>query len=130
MGIEYQLGDGVIRFRTTGEVEYASGLDVLRAGFGAAADRPGTRWGLLFDIRESAENRSETELRGIAAAVGDHRHLLTGRCAIVASDPLHYGLARMACVYLDGLGLRAGAFGSVDEAEEWVRGTDASCGLA
>ncbi|MBX9585251.1 MAG: hypothetical protein K2X87_33515 [Gemmataceae bacterium] len=122
MGVDYQLADGVIRFVTTGGVEYSDGAATLRAGLDAAAAAdPGRRWGLLFDIRESAENRSGDELRNIADLIAARRAMLSGRAAVVVADPLHYGLGRMFGVFMEHLGLTARVFTDPAEAETWVR---------
>ena len=121
MSLTFELRDGALRFVTVGDVDYATGLAVLRAGFGAAADAgPGKRWGLVFDIRSSSEDRNPDELRGIAAVIAGHRQLLTGRCSVLATDPLHYGLARMFGVFLETLGLESAAFRNPADAEAWL----------
>lgn len=123
MGLAYQLADGVVRFVTTGGVEYSDGVRVLRDGLAAAAAAdPVTPWGLLFDIRESAESRSGDELRNIADLIAACRRMLSGRAAVVVADPLRYGLARMFGVFMEHLGLAARVFDDPAAAEDWVRG--------
>lgn len=119
MGIAFDLSGRVLRFTTTGDVEYADGAAVLRAGFVAAA-AAGGRWHLLFDIRASEENRSGDEMRAVAALVAARRDVLTGRCVLVADDPLRYGLARMAAVYYDSLGFESMVCRSLADAEAWL----------
>lgn len=123
MGLAYHLADGVVRFVATGGVEYSDGTQFLRHGLAAAAAAdPVRRWGLLFDVRASTESRSADELRGTADLIAAHRGILSGRAAVVAADPLHYGLGRMFAVFMDGLGLTAAVFTDPAEAEAWVRG--------
>lgn len=122
MGLAYHLADGFVRFVTTGGVEFSDGTQTLRDGLAAAAEAaPGRRWGLLFDIRESAENRSGDELRTIAALIAARRGILSGRAAVLVADPLHYGLGRMFGVFMEGMGLTAAVFTDPAEAEGWVR---------
>ncbi len=45
------------------------------------------------------EDRSEQELRGVAAFVAANKKTLSGRCAIVAANPLHFGLSRIFQAY-------------------------------
>lgn len=121
MGITFRLDGDVLRFTTTGDVAYAEGTDVLRRGFAAAAAADGAvKWQLLFDIRESAENRSADDLRGVADLVAMQHRLLSGRCAMLAADPLHYGLARMTGVFFEMLGLEARVFTDPAEAAAWL----------
>ncbi len=116
MGIAFQLHRTEIRFRTTGDVDYGDGLQTMRSAFAAAkAPDAGTLWDLLFDISESQENRSSDELRGVAEEIERHRELLPGRAAVVATNPLHYGLARMFCVFMQSVGFEAMVFASVGE---------------
>ncbi len=132
MPITFEVRDRVLRFVTLGDVDYADGLTVLKAGFeAAAASTPaGGLWGLLFDIRNSSENRNSDELRGIASTIYRHRHLLSGRCAVLATDPLHYGLARMFAVFMESLGLQAMVFTKVGDAEAWLDGASGPPGRA
>lgn len=123
MGMAFDLVGETIRYRATGDVDHAGGLATLREGFAAAAAAvPGRRWHLLFDVRHSSENRSADELRAVAAEVAGAGDLLTGRCAVVAADPLHYGLGRMFAVFAEGLGLAADVFPDVPAAEAWLGG--------
>ena len=121
MGVAYELRAGIICFTTTGDVEHQSGLDALKAGLaeGAASPTP-NGWHLLFDIRASTENRDPNELRNIASAIGMNRSILSGRCAVVATDPLHYGLSRMFGVFMSGLGFEVHVCVHLDEARAWL----------
>ena len=125
MALTHELADGVLRFTTTGDVEYRDGLSVLTEGLASAAATPlAGGWHLLFDIRHSTEDRSPDELRGIAAIITAHRTSLSGNCAVVASDPLHYGLARMFGVFMEGLGFNASVFDTTEDTVAWF----ATCG--
>jgi hypothetical protein len=92
MGISFELLGRTLRFTTTGDVEYRSGLESLAEGFRADAENPYTGGRhLFFDIRDSTEDREPTELRQIASVISGRRHMLSGRCVILAADPLHFG---------------------------------------
>lgn len=104
-----------------GDVDYASGL----AAFGnalreAGKSDPARRWHLLFDVRRSTEDRDADELRGIAGLVAENADMLSGRCALLAGDDLHYGLSRMFEAYCQARGLAARVFREVPEAESWL----------
>jgi len=82
---------------------------------------PGMR--ILVDFRdlEGGYLRKE-EIRRISdlhVPLGER--LGNGPCAIVVSDPLHFGLARMWEAYSDRrLFLRIRVFDSMDEARDWL----------
>ncbi len=121
MPLRHELRDGVLWFVTEGDVDYEAGLGVLEQGIEeahrAAADR---RWDVVFDIRESAENRSKHELVGVAAFVAGHRDVLSGRCAVVASDPFHFALARMFSAHAESRGVEALVTRDVRAALDWL----------
>jgi len=122
MGLAYQLADGMIRFVTTDDVDFDAGLQVLQEALHTAAElEPGRRWHLLFDIRHSSEDRSSDELRTIATLIGDYRKELSGRCAVVVTDPLHYGLGRMFGTFMEKLGVETMVSRRLDEAQDWLR---------
>ncbi|MBM3290445.1 MAG: hypothetical protein FJY92_09860 [Candidatus Hydrogenedentes bacterium] len=125
MGISYETSEGVLTFLTRGEVDFAGGLQVLQRGFADAAAKsasdPSVKWHLLFDIRESTENRSSGELRGIAEIIAAHRSILTGRCALVVASPLYYGLGRVFAVFMEGFGLTVTVVHSGPDALAWLR---------
>jgi nitrogenase molybdenum-iron protein alpha/beta subunit len=122
VGLTYQLADDIIRFVTIGDVGFADGQAVLRAAFAAAATAPVPGgWHLLFDIRSSAENRSAAELQAIADLFARARPSLSGRCAVVAADPLRFGVARMFGAFVESLGFTAMVVTRPPEAETWLR---------
>jgi hypothetical protein len=121
MGLAYQLVDGVLVFTTTGDVEYQDGLSILRSGFTAAqAADPARKWHLMFDIRQSTENRNAVQLRSIADLITAHKSILSGRCAVVATAPLHFGLARMFGAFLENNGMDAHVATSPPDAHAWL----------
>ncbi|MCC6154887.1 MAG: hypothetical protein IT367_14065 [Candidatus Hydrogenedentes bacterium] len=124
MGITYVIQDDVIRFTTHGAVDFVDGLHELQCGFAEASDitaKDATRkWLLLFDVRESTESRTSGELRDIATLIASHRGLLRGRCAIIVSKPLYYGLGRMFAVFMESFGLTTAVLHSDEEALHWL----------
>lgn len=77
---------------------------------------------LVLDIRESRESASAAEIRDRVYRFVEARDHFGPRMAIVVSDSLHYGLSRMALVYLDAAGVQARVLRSVDEAIAWAQG--------
>jgi len=73
MPMSFDLQEGALWFRTWDDVVYDEGIAVLERGLEAALQASAQRrWPVVFDIRESRENRSADELRGIAEFVAAH----------------------------------------------------------
>ena len=123
MPLKFILTDSTICFQTTGDVEYSEGLTILNEAMDQAEMRQSSDprgWHLLFDISESTENRESNEMQNIAAVIQARRQSLSGRCAVVATDPLHFGLARMFASYLESLGVEAMVKRDKGLAEDWL----------
>ena len=125
MPLSYELRDGVLRYSTVADVDFDPGTEVLEAGLCAAAGAaPDHRWALLFDVRQSQEDRNSSELHYIARVIGDHREILSGKCAIVVSEPAFYGMGRMMAAYLLKYDIETQVFHEVEVAEVWLRSPD------
>ncbi len=124
MPIRYEIEPRMLRFCTEGDVAYDETMHVLRDGLtrGEDAIRSGSAapFDLLFDVRESLENRSAEELRQMADLVAERSGILSGRAAVVASDVLHFGLGRMFGAYADARQIEVRVFYSLEEAESWL----------
>lgn len=121
MPMSFEIKPQEIWFRTSGDVDYAEGIAVLEQGLHEAQQAtPSRRWPVVFDIRDSEENRSANELRGIAQFVAAHDGILTGRCAVLTSDALHYGLGRMFEVFSEDLGIEVQVFRDLDSLRAWL----------
>jgi hypothetical protein len=124
LGLTYHFADGILRFVPTGDVDFAETSAVLRAGFEAVAvATPGLPWHLMFDLRDSTSSRSADELRGVAGIAATHRAALSGRCVVVATDPLRFGLARMMAVFFETAGFEANVLRDPAAAEAWLTGS-------
>jgi len=82
---------------------------------------PGMR--VMVDLRDlDASHLTKghvKEISDIHVPIGDR--LGGGPCAIVVSDPLHFGLARMWEAYSDRrVPLRVRVFDSIEKAREWL----------
>lgn len=76
---------------------------------------------VIFDVRGSEINPSFAEIKSMLAAIHAVSSEFSGRFAIVVSDMLRYGLARMASSLSSPLGMQMGAFHSLDDAHQWLR---------
>lgn len=127
MPLEYRLSDSIIHFTTVGDVDYEGGLAILKEAFSRASSQPSADsqgWHLLFDITESKENRQSQEVRHIAETIQSRKQCLSGRCAVVATDPLRFGVGRMFGAFMEGLGLESIVVRSVAEAEQWLKSAE------
>lgn len=121
MPIQYEIRDETIWFTTKGDVDFEDGIATLRDGIADAADRDGARrWHVIFDIRASSEDRSADELRGIADFLAGQLETLSGRCAIVVGDPLHFGLARMFSAFSERHEVSVDVVSDPGEAVAWL----------
>lgn len=75
---------------------------------------------MLFDIRESREQRSSDELRDIARFLAGQGAEISRHCAIVAGDAFHFGLGRMFSAYSEPEGLEVRVFRDVEAAKRWL----------
>jgi len=126
MPLVYQVDQPILRFFAKGDVEYTSGLEMTKQALRDAREVTQTQgeplWDLLFDLRESTESRSEDELKGIAMALAQSMDILTGRMAIVVTDPKMVGIAEAFSVFAEQLGQMPHVFGTSKEADAWLTG--------
>ena len=126
MPLSYALEQIILRIAAVGDVEYNTGLVVFKEALDRARELAHTsdtkHWNVIFDLRESKEDRSADELRGVAMALSQYSEILTGRLALVAADAYHYGLSRVFGVFAEQLGHEPRVFNNVEEAEAWLAG--------
>lgn len=104
MGVTYTRDGDVIRFSTSGKFTLAEGLAVLRAGLDSLPPSPPQH--LLFDIRQTLENRTPDELRSAVDVIAAARPKLSGRVALLVASTFNFAVARMFGVFLEGLGFK------------------------
>ena len=124
MPIEYDLLPDVIWFRTVGDVDYDNGFEVLESAAREARKQnlPRKR-PAVFDIRESRERRKAGELRAIAHFVSVRKDVFEPRCAVVTSDDLHFGLARMFAAFAASHDVKVTVLRHIDEVPGWLAAT-------
>lgn len=79
---------------------------------------------LIYDVTASSAlaSRNTEQIRYAAEFLGQYAARLRGRCAVVATQDIHFGLARMGAAYSEAVGVEVGVFRTRDEAIAWLRG--------
>jgi len=88
----------------------------------AALDDPAARLPLavLWDNRGSEESVPQEELRRRVERIADRPDRIAPRVAMVVSDPLHFGLARVGASYAENRGIRVEIFSDLESARAWL----------
>jgi len=119
--IEFDEDRTAVTIRASGQASLEGFEAYLKEVLGHPRWLPGTR--VLVDFRSlDGSHLTKEQVRQISDLhVPYSDRIGSGRCAIVVSDPLHFGLARMWEAYSDRrLSLRVRVFDSMDDAREWV----------
>ncbi|HET6349666.1 MAG TPA: hypothetical protein VFH88_11345 [Candidatus Krumholzibacteria bacterium] len=77
---------------------------------------------LLADVRGSTSlaSRPTAEIIRVAEYLGPFRDRVK-RCAVLASEDIHFGLGRLGAVYSETAGVMTSVFRDRDEALAWLR---------
>ena len=97
--------------------------DILREFQTALAEVPATEnVALLVDTTKSEVlgNRTPGQIRLVAQALAPYAERIGGRCAVVATEDIHFGLSRMGSVYTESVGVETEVFRTEDEALAWL----------
>jgi hypothetical protein len=125
VAITYVLDRGRRRMRARAEglVTYAEVVAHLDAGErGAAAG-----YDELFDATGATTDLTADQVRALALRARALRQKgPLGAVAVVATNELAFGLARMYALLCETVGAPAGAFRTVAPAEEWLDGRSAA----
>lgn len=113
-----ELGGSVLHLRSGPHFSSADLEDAVRA----AARDPAARlpFALLWDNRESEESASQQNILCRVEFGAARSDLLMNSVAVVVSDPLHFGLARMAASYAENREISIEIFSEVEAAREWL----------
>jgi len=118
MPINYHVDDEIRIFTTIGDVEYEEGLNVLKEGLqGIKASDTAL---ILFDIRQSRENRTHDEIHGMAQFL---KPFIAGnaKISLLVDRDLYYGLSRMFMSYVEEDAIEAKVFKEYDDALLWLK---------
>lgn len=123
MPLNYKIRKPVVRWVKTGDVDYNDVLDVIKRSLEEARqNHPDVlHWDLIVDLSASSKIRSENELRGVAMALAQYTHILSGRIALVAASTIHLEQGRQFSEFAQQLGHRPRVFEKLQEAEDWLK---------
>ena len=76
----------------------------------------------IFDVSRSAElaDRDSDIIKTIAQYFVEHSDKIGNRCAIVATQKVHYGLSRMAATFAEMHGADVQVFSTAEDALSWL----------
>ncbi len=120
MAVSYTIEGGLLRLKLEGQYEPQ---DIIREFLAGIADPACPNpVALLVDVTasESLGTREPQEIRQVAEYLGPYAKRIGGRCAIVASRDLHFGLSRMGSAYTEGVGVETAVFRDASSALEWL----------
>ena len=96
--------------------------DVIQT-FHNALDDPACppRFAIFLDVRKSSSlaTRPAPEIIRVAEYIGPHKDRVE-RCAVLATEDIHFGLSRMGVVYTEAAGVMSRVFRDHDEALAWL----------
>jgi hypothetical protein len=76
---------------------------------------------VLCDLRDARTDLTPRDIRRVVDFVSRHREARGGgKSAVVAGRDVDYGMARIAQVHLEPLGVELAVFRELQEAEEWL----------
>ncbi len=120
MPVSYMLEGALLRLDLEGEYEPK---DIIRQFLAGLGD-PGCpeKVALLVDATRSTslEKRAPEEIGRVAEFLGAYVERIGGRCAVVASSDVHFGMSRMGSVFSAGVGVDAQVFRDPDAALAWL----------
>jgi hypothetical protein len=120
MPVTYAWDRALLRMNFLGTYEPE---DILREFVTALAEVPGTeKVALLVDTTKSdvLGSRTPGQIRLVAQALAPYAERIGGRCAVVATEDIHFGLSRMGSVYSESVGVETEVFRTEDEALAWL----------
>jgi hypothetical protein len=119
MPINYQVEGTIVRLTLVGD----NRPELLIQTFLQALDDPETpsQFGLFLDTRQSTslQTQPSEEIIRVAEFLGPYKNRVQ-RCAVLATEDIHFGLARMGAVYSEAAGVMTRVFRDGEEATGWL----------
>ena len=119
MPVTYRVNDDVVEMALNGECP----PDEVIQTFHEALSDPATpsMFVLFLDVRKSTSlaSRDTAEIIRVAEYLGPHKDRVK-RCAVLATEQVHFGLSRLGAVYSETAGVMTSVFRDREEALEWL----------
>ena len=119
MSATYRLNDDVVEMTLNG----TTGIDEVIQTFHKALDDSNTpeEFVLLLDVRKSSSlaTRPTSEIIKVAEYLGPFQDRVR-RCAVLATENIHFGLSRLGAVYSETAGVMTSVFRDKEEAIDWL----------
>lgn len=119
MSATYRLNDDVVEMTLNG----TTGIDEVIQTFHKALDDSETpeEFVLLLDVRKSSSlaTRPTSEIIKVAEYLGPFQDRVK-RCAVLATENIHFGLSRLGAVYSETAGVMTSVFRDKEEAINWL----------
>lgn len=125
MAVRYSIQDGLLKLEPVGTYEAREiPARFLEALADPACPRPVA---LLVDVTrsDSLATAPASQIRMVSEFLGPHADRIGGRCALVASSDVHFGLCQMGAVHCEDVGVTARVFRTTDEALAWLSDSSA-----
>jgi hypothetical protein len=120
MPATYHVQGDVVEMSLIGDCPPDEVIQTFHEALGDSAT-PST-FGLLLDVRKSTSlaTRATADIIRVAEHLGPHRDRVN-RCAVFATENIHFGLSRLGAVYSETAGVMTSVFRDHDEAIAWLR---------
>ena len=122
MPVTYRVDDDVLEMTFNGDCP----PDEVIQTFHEALDDPACppKFALFVDVRKSTSlaTRPTPDIIRVAEYLGPHKSRVA-RCAVLATEDVHFGLSRLGAVYSEAKGVVTNVFRDRDEAIAWLRAT-------
>ena len=119
MSATYRLNDDVVEMELNG----STAIDEVIQTFHKALDDSNTpdEFVLLLDVRKSSSlaTRPTSEIIKVAEYLGPFQDRVK-RCAVLATENIHFGLSRLGAVYSETAGVMTSVFRDKEEAIDWL----------
>lgn len=119
MSVTYRINDDVVEMTLNGT---STPDDVIKSFHQALEDTATPEeFVLLVDVRNSTSlaSRPTAEIIRVAEYLGPFQDRVK-RCAVLASENVHFGLSRLGAVYSETAGVMTSVFRDKDEAVTWL----------
>jgi hypothetical protein len=119
MAVTYSVQNDLVEMALNGE---STPDDVIQT-FNKATEDPATpeQFVLLLDVRKSSTlaSRPTADIIRVAEYLGPFQDRVQ-RCAVLATENVHFGLSRLGAVYSETAGVMTSVFRDREEAIQWL----------